>query len=89
MLDFVTSTVHEWDPAALSDCYRLLVSLEHADKPDHMIGCVYTSDGGYVIVGDTTRAGAYSKSGMAHRPIAFGRMSEAAPDQVWHEGVPW
>lgn len=75
--------------AALEDCYRLLVSIEHQEMPDHVVGCVKTSDSGFVIVGDTTRPGAYSHHAMAHRPIDFNRLSEASGDPVWHAGVPW
>lgn len=87
----LTSTVMDFitENTPLQDCYRLLVSLEHADKPDHIVGCVRTDDAGFVIVGDTARPGAYSCTGMPHRVIEYNRLSEAGANPVWRSGAPW
>lgn len=87
VLDFITAGGHP-----LEQCYRLLVSIDGAAKPDHIVGCVHTNDAGYLIVGDTTRAGAYTAHAMSHRPMDFNRLSEAGEggqDPLWREGVPW
>ena len=87
----LTSTVLDLatrEGAALEDCYRLLVSLSGQHKPDHMVGCILTSDDGFVIVGDTTHK-PYSHSAMTHGPCEYNRLSEAGKDPIWRTGVPW
>lgn len=75
--------------APLSECFRLLVSIDGSDKPNHMVGCIRMAGTGFAIVGDTTRPGIYPASDMRHRHFEYNCLAEAGTDPVWRGGVPW
>lgn len=84
--DGLASTVVELcfkSGARLSELYRLAV-FASSDGSGHMVGCVETSDEGFLIVGDTFRS-PYSATQIQHKPNIYRRLT--SPD--WQEGFPF
>lgn len=87
VLDILTSTNYA-DPVSLDRCYRILVSIDGGDAPDHIVGAVQTDDDGFLIVGDTVRP-AYPHTIFSYKAFEYNRLSEAGLKPIWREGTPW
>lgn len=71
------------DGAKLTDLYRI-ACFASSDGSGHMVGCIETSDEGFLIIGDTFRS-PYKAAQIKHKPNIYRRLT--SPD--WQEGFPF